>query len=445
MRVFQRGPQEGRTRRPGLAHALFLAAFCGGPLGCASSPALRAAERGDRAGLRSAVQAREKAATLSNHEAASLALAVARHDLLSASGSDALDRVHDAWSCAHELDGALAERMRTHDDAGAEAALARLDGRGLEVHDLRRYLADTEPSWRAAGTRALVGPEDHAAREQALLDPDPHVRRQAARAAREAADPHDLESLAEVARVDPEPLVRTEAVRAIAMLAPLPGEGAANALRDLWTGGDDGLREDIALAWAGPALWNAGGRQALLVVVSSDHGPGAVEAAAAVLRHRDVDGQVGAAALAQLVRAIEQGAPATRQQAIAQAPFDRPELRAAMNDAAAADDEEVRVAALARLVEAKHAGTVEKLEAYAQPGSPVGRRARFALASAGDLRVQAWIEQDLVSERPFDRLSAASALASLDASARAAPLLADDDASVRVRAACTLLVAARRR
>jgi hypothetical protein len=404
---------------------------------------MRAAERGDRAGLKSAVDEREKAASLSNHEAASLALVVASREVRTARGPDALDRVHDAWSCAHELDAALAERMRTHDEAGAEAALARIDGRGLDVGAVRRYLADPDSRWRAVGTRALVRSGDHDARLQALLDPDPHVRRQAARAARDAADAGDLASLADTARVDPEPLVRTEAVRAIATLSPLPGEDAANALRDLWTAGDDGLREDIALAWASAAVWGAGGREALRVVVASGHGAGAVEAAAAVLRHSDAGGDVSVAALAQLVRSIEQGAPATRQQAIAQAPLDRREILAAVEAAAADDDDEVRVAALSRLLEEKLAGTVEKLEAFARPGSPMVRRARLALASAGDRRVEAWIEQDLSSQQPFERLSAATALASLDAAARAAPLLADGDPSVRVRAACTLLMAAR--
>jgi hypothetical protein len=418
-----------------------------GSIACASSPAMHAAESGDRAALKTAVEQRERAANLTNREAAALAWTVANREVRGATGPDALERVRDVRSCAHELDDALAERMRTHDDAGAEAALARVDGRGLELGELRGYLTDVDPRWRAAGTRSLVRQEDHAARMQALLDPDPHVRRQAARAARDAADPGDLAWLAEAARVDPEPLVRTEAVRAIAALSPLPAEQAANVLSDLWSAGDDGLREDIALAWAGPAVWNAGGREALRIIVASDHGPGAVEAAAAVLRHKDADGDVAVSALAQLVRAIEQGESATQQQAIARAPLDRAELLAAVRKAAESDDDDVRVAALARLVAApaQGGGTVEKLEAFAQPGSPLSQRARFALASAGDHRVQGWIEQDLTSERPFDRLSAATALASLDASARAAPLLADIDPSVRVRAACTLLMAARSR
>jgi hypothetical protein len=71
-------------------------------------------------------------------------------------------------------------------------------------------------------------------------------------------------------------------------------------------------------------------------------------------------------------------------------------------------------------------------------------RARLALASAGDRRVQAWIEQDLAASDPAGRLAAASALAALGVSARAAPLLADGDVRVRMRVACILISAARR-
>src|ERR1700722_4224032 len=116
-----------------LRPALFVAGLLAGLAACAPSPAMRAAERGDREALKSAVDQRERAATLTNHEAESLALAVADREVRSATGPDAAERVHDAWSCAHELDGALADRMKTHDDAGAEAALARVDGRGLDA------------------------------------------------------------------------------------------------------------------------------------------------------------------------------------------------------------------------------------------------------------------------------------------------------------------------
>ena len=382
--------------------------------------------------------------SLTNSEAARLARTVAERELGAATGADAVDRVRDARPCAHELDDALAKRTRTHDTAGAHAALARIDGGELGLDDARAFARDEYPEWRAIAARALVRSEDRDLRLHALLDPEPDVRRAAARAARDARAPADLEALAEVARVDPEPIVRTEAVRAMAALS---GSTASrlivDALKDLWRLGDDGLREDIALAWSGPGLWGAGGRDELNVVVASEHGPAVVEAAAAVLRHRDADAEVAQAAIAQIERAIDGGPVATRLQALAQAPMDRKELVAVVQKAAGGEDLKVRVAALARLVEAKDSRVTEQLESLAREGSPVAQQARFALATSGDRRIQAWIEQDLAAERPEVRLAAGTELAALGLAGRGAPLLADADARVRVRAACTIIMAVR--
>jgi hypothetical protein len=470
-----------------------LAFLLGG--GCGGSPALRAAERGDRNALQQALTVRQTAGNLSNGEAASIAAQVARRELLDASPADAPERVRDVLPCARELDDALAERMRVHDGAGADAALARISGRGMGLGAARPFAGDADGPWRAVGARALVREEDRGARQRALVDVDPRVRRQAARAALEAADPADLPALAEAARLDPEPIVRTEAVRAIAAIrtpartsgdapgptpaqapgpapeqtaaVPAMGTSAADLLRDLWTSGDDGLREDIALAWAGPSLWDAGGRDALRTLVASGHGPGAIEGAAAILRHGDADPEAMQAAIGQLVRAIAGGSRATRLQAIAQAPLDvspgRPGTRGAadllnaIRGAAADEDLEVRVGALARLASAaapdatERAAAVTALEGLAQPTRPMrprtegppAERARFALATAGDRRVQAWIEDDLRAEHADERLGAAIALASLGVASRAAPLLADPDAAVRARGACTIVMAAR--
>jgi HEAT repeat protein len=149
-------------------------------------------------------------------------------------------------------------------------------------------------------------------------------------------------------------------------------------------------------------------------------------------------------AIAQLERAIEEGSRPRRLQAIAEAPLGRPELRAALAAAADGPDLEIRVAALARLAQAKQPDAVAKLEALASPGSPVAVRARFALAELGDRRIQSWIEQDLASADSEDRLSAVTSLAALGVAGRGAPVLADADPHVRVRAACTMLMAARR-
>src|SRR5580704_17201695 len=79
---------------------------------CSASPAMRAAESGDRAALGRAIAAREASGSLSNGEAASLARAVVERDLKTASPADAVARVDDVLSCARELDGALAARMQ---------------------------------------------------------------------------------------------------------------------------------------------------------------------------------------------------------------------------------------------------------------------------------------------------------------------------------------------
>jgi hypothetical protein len=408
---------------------------------------MRAAKVGDQAGLRDAIAAGEQGGTLSNGEAASLAREVADRELRSARAAEASDRIRDALACAREFDDALADRMRVHDTAGADAALARIAGLGLSLNDARVFVGDPDPRWRAVGVRALVRPEDRGLRLRALVDDDPFVRRQAARAARDAGDAADLGALGEAARLDPEPIVRTEAVRAIAALPASPSGQTADVLRDLWTAGDDGLREDIALAWAAPAIWGAGGKEALRVLVAGGRGPGAIEAAAAILRHRDASPESTQAAVGQLVRAIEIGPRVTRMQALAQSPLDRSDLLTAVEKAASDDDLEIRVGALSRIAGggsgARQAAAVAALEALAQPGGEVAQRARIALASARDRRVQAWIEGDLRAPAPEDRLGAATSLAMMGVSARAAPLLADADAAVRVRAACTIVMAAR--
>jgi hypothetical protein len=417
---------------------------------CASSPAMRAADSGDRVALGGAVAEREKVGSLLNPEAASLAATVASRDLRAAKGDDAVARVQDVRGCARELRAPLEDRMSQHDEAGAAAAMELLDVGELSPGDARELATDPRPEWRAVGARALTRSEDRPLRLRLLLDPDPRVRRQAVRAARDDQDPNDLGVLSEAARVDPEPIVRTEAVRAMVELEPLPAGELADALRDLWPRADEGLREDIAIAWASPRVWDQGGSEALLTLVASGHGPGVVEGAQAILRNENMGGEVVIEAIAQIERAILQGSRERRQQAIAGAPLERPELLAAVRKASEDSDPQVKVAALARMAEGKVPGAVESLERLAAPSpapdrpTVVAQRARFALASLGDRRVQAWVEQDLQASDAGDRLSAATTLAAMGVAARAAPLLADADPAVRVKAACTILVGARR-
>jgi HEAT repeat protein len=425
-------------------------AVASGAAGCAASAGARLADRGDYAGLRDAMATRQRAGDLSNDEAASIARSVVAEQLRSTPPREAEARIREVWACAHEVDSALAARMKVHDGGGAHAALARVDARGLGPGDVRRFATDADPEWRAVGARSLVEDEDRGARATAMVDPSPLVRRQALRAARDAADPRDASALAEAARLDPEPIVRTEAVRALAALpagTTVAGSDVPTILRDLWTSagsGDDGLREDIAIAWS--LLWASGGREALRVVVASGSGPGVIEGAAAVLRRPDADPEMLGIALGVLARALDGGSRGEKLQALAEASLDgraAPALLPHVEQASTDGDLEVRVSALSRLAERGAASAVAQLETLAQPGSPVASQARFSLAETGDRRIQRWIEQDLASAEPESRVLAANALATLGLAARAAPLLADSDASVRMRAACTIVAAVR--
>jgi hypothetical protein len=431
-------------------------------LGCAGSAAMRAAERGDMAALRGEIGARERAGNLTNGDAAGLASVIASREVQSSKPDAAALRVRELRGCARDVDDALRDRMKTHDEAGAEAALARVESGQLDDADARAYVADADDAWRAVGVRGLTRAEDHAARARAMVDPAPRIRRQAMRAAQLAKDTSDLEPLTEAARLDPEPMVRTEAIRAI---AHLPSHGAfdvANRLRDLWTSADEDLREDIALAWASPDVYPLGGRDALVVLIASGHGPGVIEAAAAMIRDWDhTDRELASSSVALIVRTIDSAPRRGRLHAIAVARLDRgADMLAAVEKASTDDDLHVRVAALSRLTaSAPHrAKAIEQLESFAggargraslgdagtaAHSDPLASRATMALASAGDTRIQSWLEADLTAPDPYERLAAASGLVALGRSARGAPLLADDDPSVRTRAACTLMMAAR--
>jgi hypothetical protein len=456
MRRFIRIPSLARPTVIALAVAL---AACG-------NSALRAAENGDSAKLRTEIAEKHERGKLSNDEAADLARAVAEREISTAKDEGtALARLRETRACAAELDGALEERMKKRDGAGAEAALSRLEDGKLGDGDARAWLDDADDRWRAVAARTLHRDEDRRRRQAAILDPSPRVRRGAIRAAADAKDATDLDILFETARVDPELLLRNEALRSMSAIVRGLGDAArpraadlAVRLRDLWTAGDDAIKEDVAVAWGLAPVFENGGREALRVAVAGGKGPGAIAAAGVVMRSAGKDADLSTSASALLARTITDGSRRDRLHALAVARADGPVLEA-IRKAAQDDDREVKVPALARLLDSKPDREAAKKELFTIAGYGVkgfagqaddaralehASRARHALASAGDLRIQAWIEQDLSSSEPQRKTSAASALAALGRPARAAPLLTDPDVSVRTRAACTMMTASRR-
>lgn len=445
--------------------ALFAAGFAATlpALGCGGA-ALRAAEHGNHAELRAEIAPKHARGKLSLSEASDLAHAVAEREITTAKDEPtALVRLHETRGCARELDDALETRMRTRDGAGAEAALSRLEDGKLSDGDARDWLDDPDDRWRAVATRTLHRSADRKKRQAAILDPSPRIRRSAIRAAADAHDGADLDLLFETARIDPDLLLRNEALRSTSAIVRELGTTAraraaelAVKLRDLWTAGDDALKEDIAVAWALEPVYANGGREALRVTLADGAGPGAIAAAGAVLRSSRKDAELGTSARGLLARTIGEGSRRDRLHAVVVAAPEGPMLDA-LRKAAAEEDREIAIAALARLLESEADRDHAKSELLAIAGQDAATgastngarletnavRARHVLAAAGELRVQAWIERDLASTDVQRKTSAAGSLAALGRAGRAAPLLADPDPTIRTRVACTILTAAR--
>ena len=118
-------------------------------------------------------------------------------------------------------------------------------------------------------------------------------------------------------------------------------------------------------------------------------------------------------------------------------------LKKASKDA----DRDVALSAMGKLLyvpaEADRA-RVELVRAAGQKDDLVhAPRARGLLAGARYMPVQLWLEEQAARKETGLRLRAAAGLAALGRVARAAPLLADADARVRLRAACLVLAATR--
>ena len=275
--------------------------------------------------------------------------------------------------------------MDPHDPVGAAAAMVRVEDGSLGEGSARQYRDDADDGWRAVGVRGLVRRNDHDERLRAMKDGSALVRRSAMRAAARAESEQDEDALFEAARVDPDPYVRTLAVRAMGTLPKPSGRDRAQVLgrrvdrlRDLWTAGDEPLREDVGVAYTTPGIYGPEAEKALAVVLAQAEGPGAIAAAGAVLRaHPRTSDALIASAEALLLRTLASGSKASirdRLHAVAIAPLDREATAKAIRALQADDDQRVRVAALARLAEGQGLARSARGAAGSRPGGPAGRR-----------------------------------------------------------------------
>jgi hypothetical protein len=403
---------------------------------CGTPGVVQTAMNGDLSTLKRKIAESRRAGDLDRATVEELAAAVAGREVRSAKGTEAVRRIRAVRSCATPLLPVLEDRAARTDDAAAEATLVLLElGRLSRGPLFARYAEASSGAWRAVGARSAVGKKAGPARRRLIRDPDERARRAALQAAIESADAADLEELLETARLDPDPLSRGLATRAAGAIG---GERAVIALDDHWVRADETTRITIVEAWTMPAALRSGGERKLLWAAESTRGLPALAAAGALVRIGGPNAAVGTALLA---RGIREGTAAERRLAMATAPLSDTDVRKSLVQATKSDDREVRVLALARMLDdppsRDHA--LGPLRELAKGRDPAAIQARTALATAGDSSVSRQLVEQLAAASAEHRTLAAVGLLDLGDYAGAAAGLADDDPEVRTRVACTAL------
>lgn len=422
------------TRPSALSLALLLLSSLAA-VGCGSSQAVNAAQKGDYATLKRVLAEKVKAQSLDGGEARAVARAVARYEVSNGKGDDGVKRVDELRACVSPAGSILSDRGKADDEAAARAIYLLLDAHELGPGSWAKKADSTDGAWRAVGARALVSSSQGDARRALFVDLDTRVRRAALGAASEARDAGDLGELLEIVRVDPEPSCRSEAAKAAAEIG---GRRVVVSLKDRWSGAEEGVRASIVSAWASERVVGEGGLEQLLWVAETQAGAPAVSAARLLSTMADHEATIGRGAL---LRAIDDGPTPVRVMAInLSVPTDATH-RKSLEKAASSSDALVKVAALSRLSELpdQRDKALAELGTMAASTSIERNPARSALAKARDRRVVPLLAEDLSAPEPGVRAWAANELSSMKEFPQASMALADADVSVRTRAACSIM------
>jgi HEAT repeat protein len=395
---------------------------------------VRAALHSDLDTLRRSIAEEARSGHLDGERAADIAEAVLSREIYAERGRLGARRIRLMRGCSRPLVPILEVRAERQDEGGAEAAMLLLSSGARRPEQYAgRYQGADSGAWRAVSARASTAPSRFTARRRYLTDPDERVRRAALEATLQAPAILDLEPLIEAARLDPDPLSRSLAVRGVGAIG---GARAGEALRDLWERASEDVRLTIVEAWRKPRSYRAGGREALLKTAETRTGVTSAAAAGALL----ADPSVAGAATTLLSRAIAEGASDEQLLALALIPLEA-EVVPLVTAAARDPDPNVRVVALERLLSLKseRGAAFEGLRALARGAGEDAFAARAALAAAGDVAVEPLLVAALASADPAIRRSAGLGLIALGRYGRAATLLGDGNADVRVTTACVIL------
>lgn len=406
------------------------------PAACAPGSYVKTAYYGDLATLKKEIGEAKARHDIDRAGVVALARAVARREMRSVRGEEAVERIRATRSCVRVVEPELRERAATQDEAGAEALLVLGEsGRIAKTALVDRYAQSPNGALRAVAARGTTLPRHAPLRRGYYVDGDERVRQSAFRAAFEAKDPVDVPLLLEAARLDPLPRNRSLAARAAGNAG---GPSTALGLRDVWALADAEVRLSIVEAWGMAPVYSSGGEGQLLQVAESADSLASVAAAGELVRHAGAGAKVGRAVIA---RAIESGTTDERLVAIQLAPLADAEALAAIDRAAKEPRGVARVAALARLLDSKphRKDALMRLVEEAKAKDAASRQARAALAASEDPSVAGLLIAELSGPDPGQRERAALGLFRLGRAADMAETLADSDPDVRFAVACSVL------
>lgn len=410
--------------------------------GCGASAAVQAARDYDIPRLAKAIEAEGKSGELDDGEVEDIARALTKSEIREAKGDPGVAVIESLGECAESVEGALEDRSEKDDDVAAASGALLLSHKLVSADEYADLAIekDQRPMWRALGARSLVDDEDFIlVRLPLFRDIDEHVRLSALEAAEAFSVPGDFDELSEAARLDPLPSARHAATRALGVIG---GTRAVQVLRDLWNTSNASGRRAIAIAWATPKTFEAGGKEELLWAAQNTEGDGAIYASIALARVSADDSSERGAALGVLTRAIKSGTRSARVSAISMAPSSKDVLDAIRF---AKDDSDVGVSLVAwsRLHTEGSAdeikSSIDKLFEIAKSENPEAPRAQEELAWFGEVRVKPLLEVQLKSPNGYARVVGARGLIALGEYVKVAPNLGDPSTDVRVQTACAIL------
>lgn len=435
--------------------------------GCASGGAIRAAEAGDYAALRTSL---DGLGEVGLGDAQDIAERVLEREIETAQGPSGRRGLDALGACGKRVASSIDRRSQRDDELAAFAARLRLElGLAAPLAYAQR-VDDPEPHWRAAAARSMTVPAPAADdrerddrvragiwRRKLMLDPAGEVRIAALRAAVDAADPEDLPAVLEAARLDPEPEARLMAIQATGGIGT---RRAVLALKDLWPRSDEPVKMAIVGAWAAAARKPGQGApdrctaedpharclalgQLQRISDLSDGMPSLV--ASLELLHDTAPSEAATPegnAAAVIERMIDGASTRVRIEAILSAPLSWAHLVEAIVAASEAHEDRIAAAAFSRMTAlggAERETALAALREMAAGDGLAADAAKQALVDAADPQVVPLLAADVTSVSSTQRASTAERYAKLGQVRQALGFVADRDVAVRARAACAIL------